>query len=42
MAAILEPVGSGVAGTQTQGVVKQYQKSGTGSNRVDLGDDYSL
>lgn len=36
MAAILEPVGSGVAGTQTQGVVKQYQKSGTGSNASTL------
>lgn len=31
MAAILEPAGSGVAGTQTQGVVKQYQASATGS-----------
>lgn len=32
MAAVLEPAGSGVAGTQTQGVVKQYQASGTGSS----------
>src|SRR5208337_656527 len=36
MAAILEPVGSGVAGTQTQGVVKQYQLSGTGSSAATL------
>lgn len=31
MAAILEPAGSGVAGTQTQGVTKQYLASATGS-----------
>ena len=36
MSAILEPVGSGVAGTQTQGVVKQYQLSGTGSSASTL------
>src|SRR5271166_6445935 len=36
MAAILEPAGSGVAGTQTQGVVKQYQLSGTGSSAATL------
>jgi hypothetical protein len=32
MSAILEPAGSGVAGTQTQGVTKQYQASATGSS----------
>lgn len=32
MAAILEPAGSGVAGTQTKGVTKQYQASGTQSS----------
>ena len=36
MSAVLEPAGSGVAGTQTQGVVKQYQKSGTGSSAATL------
>lgn len=36
MAAVLEPAGSGVAGTQTQGVVKQYQLSGTGSSASTL------
>lgn len=36
MAAVLEPSGSGVAGTQTQGVVKQYQLSGTGSSASTL------
>lgn len=36
MAAILEPAGSGVAGTQTQGVTKQYQASATGSNASTL------
>ncbi len=36
MAAILEPAGSGVAGTQTQGVVKQYQASATGSSAPTL------
>ena len=34
--AVLEPAGSGVAGTQTQGVVKQYQKSAIGSNASTL------
>lgn len=29
--AILEPAGSGVAGTQTQGITQQYQKAGTNS-----------
>jgi hypothetical protein len=36
MAAVLEPAGSGVAGTQTQGVTKQYQASGTGSSASTL------
>ena len=36
MSAILEPAGSGVAGTQTQGVVKQYQASATGSSASTL------
>lgn len=36
MAAILEPAGSGVAGTQTQGVTKQYQASGTDSSASTL------
>jgi hypothetical protein len=36
MSAILEPAGSGVAGTRTQGVVKQYQASGTGSSASTL------
>lgn len=34
--AVLEPAGSGVAGTQTQGVVKQYQASATGSSASTL------
>lgn len=36
MAAVLEPAGSGVAGTQTQGVTKQYQLSATGSSASTL------
>lgn len=36
MAAVLEPAGSGVAGTQTKGVTKQYQLSGTGSSASTL------
>ena len=34
--AVLEPAGSGVAGTQTQGVTKQYQLSGTQSSAATL------
>ena len=34
--AVLEPAGSGVAGTQTKGVTKQYQKSGTSSSASTL------
>jgi hypothetical protein len=36
MAAILEPSGSGTSGVQTQGVVKQYQLSATGSSASTL------
>lgn len=36
MSAVLEPAGSGVAGTQTQGVVKQYQASATGTSVATL------